>query len=89
MLRKNEIVWYDNNEIRQAVEEGSNYVRDLWYYWYQSCYEINNGTITTVYFGQLLEELNDNNEHDLACNLLNLMNKIDPDNNGVYVGYFW
>lgn len=89
MLRKNEIVWYDSGDIIKAVEQGSNYVRDLWYYWYQSCYEINNGTITTVYFEQLLEELKDNDEHGLASNLEQLMKEIDPDNNGVYVGYFW
>ena len=89
MLRKNKIVWYDSNDIRKAVEQGSNYVCDLWYYWTQAGYEINNGTITTVYFEQLLEELKDNDEHGLASNLEQLMNKIDPDNNGVYVGYFW
>jgi len=55
----------------------------------QAGYEINNGTITTVYFEQLLEELKDNDEHGLASNLEQLMKEIDPDNNGVYVGYFW
>lgn len=89
MLKKNEIVWYYSNEIRKVVEQDSNYGHDLWYYWTQSGYEINNGTIVKVYFDQLLEELNDYDEHGLAANLEKLMKEIDPDNNGIYIGYFW
>lgn len=89
MLKANNITWYNSNDIRKVVEQDSNFGYDLWYYWTQSGYEITSGTIAKVHFGQLLEELNDNDEHGLACNLLNLMNEIDPDNNGVYIGYFW
>jgi len=40
MLKANNITWYDSNDIRKAVEQGSNFGYDLWYYWTQSGYEI-------------------------------------------------
>lgn len=81
--------YYDSGDICELVEHDAEFKHDLWYYWTQAGYEINSGTITAVLFDLLLDELKNKQEHGLAANLEQLMKEIDPEELGVFVGYFW